>query len=200
MIIHATRRQEPNALVAPTASMIPVLGSRRLGRLKRAPRITKDQLRPLEKHQHIWMVVVPGIDKLQRDGDEIRILAVEMRPDEDSGMSCISSWQFNDLNATLQIERDEMARDVASFMPDKGVRLRGAWSPVVQIIPGRTNPAHEQLAQQDEYNRQNHADPDANHQQALPPSRWQGPGWFPGRYVTWRSRVRYWFRFLGLST
>ncbi len=52
------------------------------------------------------MVVVPGIDKLQRDGDQIRILAVEMRPDEDSGTSCISPWKFNDLKTTLQIEGD----------------------------------------------------------------------------------------------
>jgi len=77
-----------------------------------------------------------------------------------------------------------MARDVASFMPDKGVRLEGARAPVVQVIPGRPNPADEQLAQQDERDGQDHADPDPNHQQTLPPSRWQGLSWLPGRYVT----------------
>ena len=66
----------------------------------------KDQLGPLEQHQHIRMVVVLSIHKPQRDGDQIRILAVEMRPNEDPGMSCISSWQFNDLKTTLQIEGD----------------------------------------------------------------------------------------------
>ena len=81
--------------------MIPVLGSGRLGRLKRALRITKDQLCSLKHNEHIWMVVVLSIHKLQRDGDQIRILAVEMWPDEDSGMSGISCWQFNDLNTTL---------------------------------------------------------------------------------------------------
>ncbi len=86
--------------------MIPVLGSRRLGRLKRALRITKDQLRSLKQDEHIRVVIMPGIDKLQRNRDEIRILAVEMRPDEDSGMSCISPWKFNDLKTTLQIEGD----------------------------------------------------------------------------------------------
>ena len=81
--------------------MIPVLESGRLGRLKRALRITKDQLRSLKQDEHIRVVVVLSIDKLQRDGNQIYILAVEMRPNEDSGMSCISSWKFNDLNTTL---------------------------------------------------------------------------------------------------
>ena len=84
--------------------MIPVLGSGRLGRLKRALRIMKDQLRSLKHDEHIRVVVVLSVHKLQRDGDQIRILAVEMRPDEDSSMSCIPSWEFDDLNTTLQIE------------------------------------------------------------------------------------------------
>ncbi len=113
-----------------------MLGSGRLGRLKRALRITKDQLCSLKHDEHIWMVVVPGIDKLQRDGNQIRILAVEMRPDEDSGMSCISSWQFYDLNTTLQIERKEMTgMSHIITMANHRINLKGARVAIVQIRP-----------------------------------------------------------------
>src|SRR6266496_5099520 len=63
---------------------------------------------------------------------------------------------------------------------------------IVQIIPRVANPADQSLAQQDEYNRQDHADPDPNHQQTLSPSRWQGPSWLPGWDITWRCRGRRW--------
>ena len=118
-----------------------MLGSGRLGRLKRALRITKDQLCSLKHDEHIWMVVVPGIDKLQRDGNQIRILAVEMRPDEDSGMSCVSSWEFDDLNTTLQIEGDEVAGLCSRLVANERIGLEGARSAIVQIIPSRANPA-----------------------------------------------------------
>src|SRR6266542_4779582 len=128
--------------------MIPVLESGRLGRLKRALRIMKDQLRSLKHDEHIRVVVVLSVHKLQRDGDQIRILAVEMRPDEDSGMSCISPWKFNDFNTTLQIEGDEVAGSCSRLVANERIGLEGARSAIVQIIRSRAHPPDQGLAQQ----------------------------------------------------
>jgi len=125
------------------------------------------------KHdEHIRVVVVLSVHKLQRDGDQIRILAVEMRPDEDSSMSCIPSWEFDDLNTTLQIEGNEVAGLCSRLVANERIGLEGARSAIVQIIGSRANPADQGLPERDEHDSYNHTDPDANQQQALPPARW----------------------------
>jgi len=117
-----------------------------------------------------------------------------MRSQVDLRVRCIPSWQFNHLDPSRQIERKEMTGMGSTIaMTNHRIGLIGARVAIVQIIPGRTNPTDEQLPQQDESNCQNHADPDANQQQALPPSHW-----FPGWDITWRSRGRCWL--LGVST
>src|SRR5258708_3492029 len=94
----------------------------------------------LEENQHLWMMVVQWINKLQGHWYQLCTRAVGLRPKIDLRMRWIATRQFNDLNTPMQIERNEVAGCVSCFMTDESIRLKGAWSTVVEIIPGDTNP------------------------------------------------------------
>ncbi len=54
-----------------------------------------------------------------------------MRPDEDSGVSCVPSWEFDDLNTTLQIEGNEVAGLCSRLVANKRICLESARSAIV---------------------------------------------------------------------
>jgi hypothetical protein len=103
-------------------------------RLKGAARIVKDHLRMLEENEHIGMMRLRRCHETQGNRDKIGSRPIDVRANIHSGMGGIPTGQFNDLDLPLQVEGDEVARRAARFMPHKGIHLKGAWPPVMQIV------------------------------------------------------------------
>jgi hypothetical protein len=73
-------------------------------------RISEDDLLPLKLHDHIRMPIVPAIHKLERHWNLARVRTIQMRPQIDFRVCCISPWKFDHFELPCQVQGEEMAR------------------------------------------------------------------------------------------
>ena len=97
----------------------------RSGWTKSSPIIDKDDLRILNMHDHIRVMPAAHIDETQGDRDQIIVVPIQLGPDVDTRLRGIPTWQFDDFDSPMQIERDEMARIARRVvMADHGIGLK----------------------------------------------------------------------------
>src|SRR6266487_337871 len=146
-------------------------GSRRTRwwRMKGTLRIPKHYALPLQEHDHIRLMSMPTVHKLQRHRNPISALPIEMRPEIDLRVRAIPCGKVDDFDLPFEIEREKMARmSRAVALPNHGIHLEGAWVSILQGVPGVPHPADEELTQQDHRHRDHHSDSDPHHRDVLP--------------------------------
>ena len=112
-------------------------------------RVVKHGLPILEEHDHLRVVRMLGVTKLQRDHDEIGTRPIDVWSDIDLGMRWVPAGELDDLNVPTQVHHEKMARvDSGVTMTDDGIGLIRAWPTVVQIIQTGMNPREQQLPQE----------------------------------------------------
>jgi hypothetical protein len=190
LIVSAREREAPTTGIACTLRA-------RCWRVKGASRIAKHHLLPLEQHEHIGVLVVPTIHELQRHRYQARIGPIKMRSQIDLRARRIPCGEVDDLNVPVKIECDEMAGMCCAIaLADYHINLEGAWVAVVQIIPGRPDPADHELAQEHHHHCDDHPDPDGNHRDVLLVVCSQARRGFPRGDIHWRGRLCRWLRCL----
>src|SRR5690349_16594771 len=90
--------------------------------MKRPLLIAKHQVTLPKQHDHLRIMIVPRIDKLQRHRYQISIVPIQLWPEVDPCMGRITSWKLKNLNATMQIERKKVALSLPRrFMAHKSI-------------------------------------------------------------------------------
>src|SRR5947209_4077139 len=102
---HVRTHCQKNHPLTISATLVPLPSSRGT---KRPLLIAKHQVTLPERHHHIRMMVMAGIDEVQRHRHQIGMVPVKLWPQKDSGMRAVSTWKLNDLNTSMQVERDEV--------------------------------------------------------------------------------------------
>ena len=114
----------------------------RAGRAKPCLVIDKDDPRILEMHDHVWEMIAVHIDKTERHRHQVLAIPEQLWPQVDAGLRCIAAGKLDDLDAPIQIERNEVARIVRRVvMAHDSIGLKSSGTPIMQIIPGRIPPA-----------------------------------------------------------
>jgi hypothetical protein len=127
--------------------------------MKRSLFIPKHHMAIPEYDQHIRVMVMPTIDELELHWYQIRIGPIELRPQKDPHMRAVTPWELDDLDTTMQIERDEVARHVRRLMTYKRINLKSPWPSIVQIIPGQADPRKGNVPEHHQGEREQHTDP-----------------------------------------
>jgi len=130
-------------------------------------------LRGTKLHDHVWLMVVVGIDELERHCNEIGTRVVELGAHVDLRVAGIATGKFNNFNTTMQIDGDKMTGCFAGFVSHKGVDLVRSWIAVVDVVPGGREPAYRELTDADNKQGEQHADAEKNQPVFLLPR----PGW-----------------------
>lgn len=69
-----------------------------------------------EMNNHIRLMVAIHIDKAERHRYQIRSRTIQLRPEVDTRLRAIAPWQFDDLDATMEIDDDKMTGRARRFV------------------------------------------------------------------------------------
>src|SRR5262249_28285696 len=67
--------------------------------------VDEDDMRPLKGDDHVGLLVAIDIEEAHGHRNKICVRAVELRADVDAGVAGVPTWQFNDLNTPVQVDR-----------------------------------------------------------------------------------------------
>lgn len=123
---------------------------------ERSLHIVEHNLRGTKLHDHVWLMVVVGIDELERHWNEIGTGVVELGAHVDLRVAGIATGKFNNFNTAMQIDGDKMTGCLAGFVSHKGVDLVRSWIAVVDVVPGGRKPIHGELAYADNEHGKQH--------------------------------------------
>lgn len=121
--------------------------------------VVENDLGALKKNEHVRMVRLVRIDKLECDWYHIRSRACNLWAEIDFRLRWVATWLFKNFDTAMQVEHDEMAWRMTYFMPNKSIGLKSSWPSIVQIVPGRAKPSKHHLPKQDSKKSNNHPNP-----------------------------------------
>lgn len=128
-----------------------------------------DDLGLLDMHDHIGLVVALDISKAERHRHQVLPVPIQLRAEIDAGFGGITSWELDDLDAPMQVERDKMAGRTRRFVvADVGVNLEGARAAIVEIVPGGVPPADDEGEARPQCQHDNHAESQVEYWMAAP--------------------------------
>src|SRR5947208_1417062 len=115
-----------------------------LERAELSPVVEEDDLASLDVDEHVGLPIAVHVAEGEGHRDEVLPWSDQGRTQVDLGFGGVSPRKLDDLHLTVEVESDEVARvPCRVVVPDHGVTLEGARTPVVQVILGDTPPTDE---------------------------------------------------------
>lgn len=93
-------------------------------------------LRGAKLHDHIRLMVVMRIDKLECHWNEVGTGVVELWPHVDLRVAGIPTWKLDDFDASMEIEGDKVAGRFAGLVSHESINLVRPWIAIVNVVPG----------------------------------------------------------------
>src|SRR5712692_7667015 len=126
--------------------------------MEAAPIVQEDDLRPLEVKNHLGSVIAIHVFETERDWHQVSVGPVELWTKVDASMRWVPAWQLDHFQTTVEIQGDEMTGHARRFVvPDRGVDLKRARTPVVEVIERRADPGTDDDDHGQDRHRDHHA-------------------------------------------